>query len=142
MWDLNDYIKIWLRSHRCASDMQIHTASQNSTVKQEDPVKKYCRQMLTSFELFGVAFLFIWCWNGVSTPLFSALHSCTWPFQPIVFKWRQNSPNTGFASWSRIDTSLMCCATLGPVMLINRLFDISCNLDISRNLSTFANQLH
>jgi len=50
--------------------MQIHTASQKSTVKQEDPVKKYCRQMLTSFELFGVAFLFIWCWNGVPSPLF------------------------------------------------------------------------
>jgi len=27
-------------------------------------------------------------------------------------------------------------------MLINRKFDISCNLDISRNLSTFSSQLH
>ena len=26
--------------------------------------------MLTLFELFGVAFLFIWCGNGVLTPLF------------------------------------------------------------------------
>ena len=32
-----------------------------------------------------------------------------------MFKWRQNSPNTGFASWSRIDTTCLnalchCCA--------------------------------
>jgi len=26
--------------------------------------------MLTLFELFGVAFLFIWCGNGIPTPLF------------------------------------------------------------------------
>ena len=33
---------------------------------------------------------------------------------------------------------LMCCATLCPVvMLINKKFDISCKLDISRDLSTF-----
>jgi len=38
MWDLNDYIKTWLRSHRCASNTQIHTASQKCTVEQEDPV--------------------------------------------------------------------------------------------------------
>jgi len=35
-----------------------------------------------------------------------------------------------------------CNTTLGPVMLINRMFDISCKLDISRNLSTFLSQLH
>jgi len=35
-----------------------------------------------------------------------------------------------------------CNTTLGPVMLINRKFDISCKLDISRNLSTFPSQLH
>jgi len=29
----------------------------------------------------------------------------TWSLQPIVFKWKQNSPSTGFASWSRIDTT-------------------------------------
>jgi len=45
------------------------------------------------------------------------LHMTT---QPIVFKWRQNIPSTGFASWSRIDTTFMHCATLGPVMLILR----------------------
>jgi len=66
----------------------------------------------------------------------------TWPLQPIVFKWRQNSPSTCFASWSRIDPTWMRCATLGPVMLINRKFDISCKLDILRNLSTFPSQLH
>jgi len=33
-------------------------------------------------------------------------------------------------------------ATLGPVMLINRKFDISCKLDISRNLSSFTSQWH
>ena len=43
---------------------------------------------------------------------------------------RQNCPSTGFASWSRIDTTWMRCATFGPVMLINRKFDISCQLDI------------
>jgi len=32
--------------------------------------------MLTLFELFGPAFLFIWCGNGVSTTRFLALH--TW----------------------------------------------------------------
>jgi len=155
-----------------------------------------------------------------------------------VFKWRQNSPSTGFASWSRIDTTCLntlchccgrkawaaraqsftlwqqatleitrsllssilvstincslasqassevthqdnsigstllllvcsiykcvlfftprswwithstqrqpkvCSTTLGPVMLTNRKFDISCKLDISCNLSTFLSQLH
>ena len=33
--------------------------------------------------------------------------------QSIVFKWRQNSSTTGYASWSRIDTNLnelcLCC---------------------------------
>ena len=119
-----------------------------------------CRKMLTLFKLFGVAFLFIWCgngiptplflalhsWysttllaygNGIPTPLFLALHSCAWPLQPIVFKWRRNTPSTGIASRTRIETTWMRCATLGPVMLINRKFDISCKLDISRNLSTF-----
>ena len=38
MWDLNDYIKTWLQSHRCASNTHIRTASQNSTLKQEDPM--------------------------------------------------------------------------------------------------------
>jgi len=42
--------------------------------------------MLTLFELFGVAFLFIWCGNAIPTPLFLARHSCTWPHQSIVFK--------------------------------------------------------
>jgi len=41
MWDPNDYIKTWLRSQRCASDTQIRTTSQKSTVKQEDPVWKF-----------------------------------------------------------------------------------------------------
>jgi len=36
-----DYIKTWLRSHRCASYTQIRTASQKSIVKQEDPVWKF-----------------------------------------------------------------------------------------------------
>ena len=36
----------------------------------------------------------------------------TWPLQSIVFKWRQNTPNTGFAAWSRIDTAWMRCATV------------------------------
>jgi len=38
---LLDYIKTWLRSHRCASDMQIRTANQKSAVEQEDPVWKF-----------------------------------------------------------------------------------------------------
>jgi len=36
-----DYIKKWLRSHRCASDTQIRTSTQTSRVKQEDPVLKF-----------------------------------------------------------------------------------------------------
>ena len=40
VWCLLDYIKTWVRSHRCASDMQIRSASQKSKVKQEDPVRK------------------------------------------------------------------------------------------------------
>jgi len=36
-----DHIKTWLRSNRCARDTQIRTASQKSTVKQEDPVWKF-----------------------------------------------------------------------------------------------------
>ena len=36
-----------------------------------------CRRMLTLFELFGTVFLFIWCGNGVPTPLFLALHPCS-----------------------------------------------------------------
>jgi len=35
-----DYIKTWLRSHRCAIDKQIRAASQKSVMKQEDPVWK------------------------------------------------------------------------------------------------------
>jgi len=41
MRDPNDYIKKWLQSHRCASDTLIRTASQKSTVTQEDPVWKF-----------------------------------------------------------------------------------------------------
>ena len=60
MWDLNDYIKTWLRSDRCASDIQIRTASQKFTVKQEDPVQKFLQTNAHFlFKLFGVAFLFV-----------------------------------------------------------------------------------
>jgi len=38
MWDPNDYIKTRLLFHKCASDTEIRTASQKSTVKQADPV--------------------------------------------------------------------------------------------------------
>jgi len=34
------YMKTWLRSHKCASDMQIRTASQKSIMKQEYPLWK------------------------------------------------------------------------------------------------------
>jgi len=64
VWDSNDYIKTWLRSHRCASATQIRTASQKSTVKHEDPAWNSCRRMLILFELFGAAFLFVWCGNA------------------------------------------------------------------------------
>ena len=74
MLDLNDYIKIWLRS-RCPSDTQIRTASQMSTVKQENPMWNSCRRILTLFEELVAAFLFIWCGNGVPTPLFLALYT-------------------------------------------------------------------
>jgi len=36
-----DYNKTWLRSHISAIDTQICTASQKSTVKQEDPMLKF-----------------------------------------------------------------------------------------------------
>ena len=45
-------------------------------------------------------------------------------------------------SCSRLKHACYSCATLGPVMLINRRFDISYKLDISRNLSIFPSQLH
>jgi len=35
MWDSNNYINTWLRSHRCASDTLIRTARQKSTVSQK-----------------------------------------------------------------------------------------------------------
>jgi len=60
MWDLHDYIKTWLGSHRCASDTQIHTASQNLQWNRKIHWRSSCRQMLTLFKLFGVAILFIW----------------------------------------------------------------------------------
>ena len=66
----------------------------------------------------------------------------TWSLQPIVFEWRQNGTGTGFALWSRIYTTWMRCANLGPVILINRKFDISCKLYMSPNLSTSRSQLH
>ena len=96
----------------------------------------------TLYSNYLVQPVFFWCGNSVPTPLFLALHPYTWPLQPIVFKWRQNSPSTGFDSWSRTDTTWMRCATLDLVMLRNRKFDIPCKLDISRNLSTFLSQLH
>ena len=68
-----DYIKTW-RSHRFASDTQIRTTSQKSTVKQEDPMWKFMSANVRFIELFGAVFLFIWCENGVPTPLFLALH--------------------------------------------------------------------
>jgi len=36
-----DYMKTCLRSHRCANETQIRTASQKTTVKQEDPGWKF-----------------------------------------------------------------------------------------------------
>jgi len=71
MWDSNDYIKTWLRSHRYASDTQIRTARQKSTVRRLRKFTKRkiqcgnsCRRMLTLFKLFGVVFLYIWCGNA------------------------------------------------------------------------------
>jgi len=54
------------------------------------------------------------------------------PFQPTVFNWKQNSPSIAFASWSRIDTTCMRCE-LWALSCLNRKFDISCKVDISRN---------
>jgi len=60
-----DYIKTWLRSHRCSSGTQIRTARQNSTVKQEDPVWKFLsenahfiRTIWCSLPFFGVGTAF------------------------------------------------------------------------------------
>ena len=60
-----DYVKTWLRAHRCAGDMQISTASQKSTVKKIQ-CGNSCRQMLTLFEIF--------CVGKAFQHLFSALH--------------------------------------------------------------------
>jgi len=38
--------------------------------KRKIQCRKCCRRMLTLFELFGAAFPFTWCRNGVSTRLF------------------------------------------------------------------------
>jgi len=76
MWDLNNYIKTWLRSHICAGYTQNHTDSQKSTVEQEDP-EALVDKLNTLFELFGAAILFMWCGNAVPTPLFLALHPYT-----------------------------------------------------------------
>ena len=54
------------------------------------------------------------------------------PFQPIVFNWKQNSPSIAFASWSRIGTTWMRCE-VWALSCLNRKFDISCKLGISRN---------
>ena len=128
MWDLNDYIKTWCDLTDVLTTCRFALLVKSLQWNRKIQCGSYCRQMLTFFELFGVAFLFIWFGNGVHTPLLLALHSSTWPFQPVMFKWRQNSPSTGFASWSSIDTTWMHCATLGPVMLINRKFDMSFKL--------------
>jgi len=64
-----DYIKTWLRSHRCASDTQIRTASQSLQWNRKIQCGNSCRRMLALFELFGAVFLFIWCGNVVPTRL-------------------------------------------------------------------------
>ena len=99
-------VRHWLATHRFT--LLVKSLQWNRNIQ----CRRSCRQIHTLFELFGAAFLFIWCGNGVPTPLHLALHPYTWPLQPIVFKWRQNSPSRGFASWSRIDTTWMRCATL------------------------------
>ena len=66
-----DYIKTCLRSHRCASDTQIRTASQKSTVKQEDPMWKLLQANAHFIRT-------IWCslplYMAVPTPYFLAIH--------------------------------------------------------------------
>jgi len=61
-----DYNETWLQSHRCAIDTQIHTPSQKSVVKQEDPVRKFLQAnayfirsvLVQSSFLFGVGTAF------------------------------------------------------------------------------------
>ena len=45
-----------------------------------------------------------------------------WLLQPIAFKWRKNSPSTDFAS--KQSRHLNALYHFGPVMLVNRKFDI------------------
>jgi len=99
-------VRHWLATHRFT--LLVKSLQWNRNIR----CSSSSRQIHTLCELFGAAFLLMWCGNGVTTPLYLALHPYTWPLQPIVFKWRQNSPSTGFASWSRIDSTWMRCATL------------------------------
>ena len=105
MWNLNDYIKTWLRSHRCANNMHICTASQKSAVKQEYPVQTFLQANAHFIRTVWCSLPLYLVWERRSHTFSLVLHSWTWPLQPIMFKWRQNSPSTGIASWSRIDTT-------------------------------------
>jgi len=88
MWDPNDYIETWLRSHRCASDTQIRTASQKAiSEKGRSNVEilvgersLYSNCLVQSSFLFSVGTAFPHLFgNGVPTPLFLALH----PWRPV-----------------------------------------------------------
>jgi len=105
MWDLNDYIKTWLRSHRCANNMHICTASQKSAVKQEYPVQTFLQANAHFIRTVWCSLPLYLVWERRSHTFSLVLHSWTWPLQPIMLKWRQNGPSTGIASWSRIDTT-------------------------------------
>jgi len=63
MWDPIAYIKTWLRSHRCASDTQIRTASQKSTVKQENPVWKFLQANAHFIRTIWCSFPFYLVWE-------------------------------------------------------------------------------
>ena len=89
------YIETWLRSHRCDSGTQIRTASQKSTVKQENPAWKFLQANAPFIRI-------IWCGNAVTTPLFSALHpwassnyTCVVSFLAFV-RYQQNRPRKLF----------------------------------------------
>jgi len=71
-----DHIETWLWSHRCASDTQIRTASQKSTVKQDDPVWKFFQANSHFIRNIWSSLHFIWCAHLSFAFLWCCCKSC------------------------------------------------------------------
>ena len=89
-----DNIKTWLRSHRCNSDTQIRTVRQKSKVKWEYPVWKFLLANAHFIRTTSCSLPFVWCGNGVSTPLSLALHPWPQEHEFAGFPWQSQSKCT------------------------------------------------